>query len=401
MTTVAIVCEYNPFHNGHKYHIDRIREDFGPDTTVIAVMSGNFTQRGECAIADKGLRAKCAVLGGANLVLELPFPFSAASAELFASAAVSIIDSLGTVDYISFGSEAGELEPLLRVASAMQTEEYERAVARLSDDPTLRSLGYPAICAEALSSLGESELDFTPNNILALEYIKALSKRSSSIRLHTVKRMGAGYNDLFSPSTELQSATAIREAVLAKNISALEYTPNSTKKCILDAIADGSFPCDGERLGAAIISSLRISPSRQDVEPHDCGGGLYNRLRAKSLEANTLSGLVRLSQTKKYTAARIRRAIWFSYLGVTSSSVSEAPLYTQLLALDTRGRQGLKEIKRCGTIPVLTKPADTDALSERALIQKALSDRADSVFQLTKPTPPSGAYALKYTPFVK
>ena len=124
---IGIVCEYNPFHNGHLYQIQKIREEFGSDTNIIALMSGNFVQRGGVAIADKGLRAKCAVLCGVNLVLELPFPFSMSSAEFFARSAVSIFNSLGCIDYISFGSELGDVVTLERTAELMLPSPHSRA----------------------------------------------------------------------------------------------------------------------------------------------------------------------------------------------------------------------------------------------------------------------------------
>ena len=170
---------------------------------------------------------------------------------------------------------------------------------------------------------------------------------------------------------------------------------------ILNSIAGGQFPCDMERLAVAVISNLRLSPADASGNIHDVNGGLYNRLRSASFKANTIKELVSLTETKKYTNARIYRAIWYSYLGVTSSDVKKAPEYTQLLAMDKQGRACLKEIGKRSSIPVLTKPSRLSVLSDKGRRQKALSDRADSVFQLTKPEPPSGSFSLTFTPFVK
>ena len=172
---IGIICEYNPFHNGHLYQIEKIREEFGEDANIVAVMSGNYVQRGGVAIADKSLRAKCAVLSGANLVLELPFPYSMSSAEYFAKSAVHILDSLGCVDYISFGSEAGDVAPL--TAQIMLSREFTETMERLSLDPEKRKLGHAALCEVALKAIaqdGENLASLTPNNILAIEYIKAV-----------------------------------------------------------------------------------------------------------------------------------------------------------------------------------------------------------------------------------
>ena len=163
----------------------------------------------------------------------------------------------------------------------------------------------------------------------------------------------------------------------------------------------GAFPCEMEKLSPAVISFFRINPSDASEDIHDAKGGLYNRLKSASLEANNISALVRLSETKKFTNARIMRAIWCSFFGVTSSDVRNTPEYTQILALDGIGRACLKETRGRTKIPILTKPSDTAALSEIGQKQKALANRADSVFHLTRPNAVSGSYSLTYTPFVK
>ena len=402
---VGIVCEYNPFHNGHLYQIKKIREQFGEDAVIVAIMSGNYVQRGGTSIADKGLRAKCAVLEGVNLVLELPFPYSMSSAELFAGSAVSILNDLGCVDVISFGSECGSIDALTRIADAMLTDEYiERLDSLLSSNDT-KGLGYPELCEMALGQIipnfDNTTLEFTPNNILAIEYIKALRVLKSRINPHTIKRVGSAYDENDIVLGDMQSATAIREAVLQKDISALEYIPEKSKKEYLNAIKDGQFPCDYEKLSSAIIASFRLNPSNGTCEIHDAKGGLYNRLRDISFETDSIEKLVCLAETKKFTRSRIRRAIFNAYLSVTSSQVKAAPLFTQVLAMDDHGRAILKEIGKQDRISVLTKPSAYSTLSPDALIQKELSDRADSVFQLTKPSFADGKGAIKFTPYVK
>ena len=164
MKTVAIISEYNPFHSGHKYQIDKIREKFGKDTAIVAVMSGNYTQRGEVAFFSKGARAKAAVLSGVNLVLELPFPFSSSSAEIFAKSGVKIAESIGA-DYLSFGSESGNLEELLSVADAMSSPEFSEVFAELGDN---KALGYPERLEKAYEKVSSSSFAFSSNNILSV-----------------------------------------------------------------------------------------------------------------------------------------------------------------------------------------------------------------------------------------
>ena len=401
---IGILCEYNPFHNGHLYHIEKVREDFGDDTNIIAVMSGNYVQRGGVAIADKGLRAKCAVESGVNLVLELPFPFSMSSAEYFARSSVHILDSLGCIDYISFGSESGSVEELIKIAKIMLSDEFDSLLKKLSSNNETKKLGHAALCElafKALVNTDEFAFSFTPNNILAIEYIKAIITSKSSIKVHTVKRTSNNFSDENIVPGRIQSATAIRNSIEQKDISALEFIPNITKNFILQAINSGDFPCDNERLSPAIITSLRLNSSAASEEVHDTAGGLYNRLRDISFKTNTLNSLICTAESKNFTKARIRRTLFYSLLGVTSSQFKEPAAYTQLLAMDSNGRAILKAIGKRSHFPILTKPSDLDKLPEDAKIQKMLSDKADSIFQMTKPIPKDGNEALRFTPYVK
>ncbi len=403
MKIVAIISEYNPFHTGHMYQIRKIRELFGEDTAIISVMSGNYVQRGDVAIADKIVRAECAVRGGANLVLEIPFPFSMSSAEFFAESGVKIANSLGIVDYLSFGSECGDVLNLCKISKNMMTQEFKSKLREALSSDGGRALGYATICESVYKSMYQlnDKFDFSsPNNILALEYIKALHKLKSDIKPHTIMRCGAEYSEENICNTEHQSASAIRKLMLDDLNSAINYVPKESSSALLSACFSGQAPCDAERISAAIISKLRLNPEPQVAGIHDAVGGLYNRLYNASYEANSITSLISSVETKKYTTARIRRAIWYSFFGVTSSNVKELPLYTQLLASDAIGRKILKEVKKRTDFPILTKPSSFERLSEAAKAQKGLADSADAIFQLTKPLPPSGGYALMTGPYI-
>ena len=400
---IGIICEYNPFHNGHLYQIEKIREEFGADTNVIAVMSGNYVQRGGVAIADKGIRAKCAVLSGVNLVLELPFPYSMSSAEYFARSAVHILTEIGCVDYISFGSESGSLDSLYATATLMLTDDYFKTLDELSKKENERKMGHAALCEAALLAISGSKptVSLTPNNILAIEYIKAVITLKSPLKLHTVKREFNSFSDEGFVPGNIQSATAIRKSISENDISALEFIPNITKNAFLEAISTGEFPCENERLSPAVIASLRLNLPSLFEDIHDTSGGLYNRLKDMSFKANSIESLICTAESKHFTKARIRRSLFYSLLGVTSSHFNELPAYTQLLAFDTFGRAMLKTIGKQSSFPVLTKPSDIDKLPVEALPQKELSDKADAIFQMTKPIPKDGNSALRFTPFVK
>lgn len=404
MSIAAIICEYNPFHNGHKYQIDTVREILGNDTAIIAIMSGNYTQRGEVALCDKIVRAKAAVLSGVNLVLELPFPYSMSSAEFFAESAVSLIERLGCVDYLAFGSECDSLEALKRYAEECSSESFKNKLIEFSSLDRFSDLGYPKLIEKVYKEIYGQDLSFDPslpNNILAVEYLKALYAGKSSIKPLSITRKGAGYNDGINKNTIFQSASAIRSLLAEEDHSAYNYIPNSAKETFLSAFREKLLPADAERISSAVISYFRLNPPSESRLFHDTLGGLYNRLHKLSFETNSISSLTSMTETKKYTRARIRRAIFNSFFGVTSSDLRTPPAFTQLLALDNIGRSILKGIPKSADLSIITKPADATGLSETALKQRELSLKADSVYRLCFEANVSGNATLTTSPFVK
>ena len=404
MKVAAIISEYNPFHLGHEYQVKKVLQMLGEDTAVIAIMSGNYTQRGEIAVADKTLRARAALECGVNLVLELPFPFCMSSAEFFAKSGVKIANEIGVVDYLAFGSESGDISEIYDIATAMISDEYTLTLEELTGSPEYKEYGYPELCQLALSRVygRENGRDFfTPNNILGIEYIKAIREIGSSITPITVKRCGSGYNDIINPMAEFQSATAIREELAANNLSALDYVPENARRIYLKAIGEGKMPADVTLLDFSVISSFRLNSPSDSVPIHDAAGGLYNRLCEISADATSISSLTSMTETRKYTKARIRRAIWNTFFGVTSSDVRALPCYTQVLAMDGIGRSILKRIKKMTDFPVITKPSSYRDYGEAVIRQKELSNRADSVYGLTLKNSNSGRFPLTFTPYVK
>ena len=401
MKTTGIICEYNPFHTGHAHQINEIKKK---GDAIVCLMSGHITERGEFAIADKYTRAACAIRGGADLVLELPFPYCSSSAEFFAKGGVYIANALGIVDYLVFGSECGNIRELSDIASIMLSSEYQLYLDSLKNSPDYRDAGYPELCEKALSDIYGKEFSrdfFSPNNILGIEYIKALKSLHSDIEALTIRREGAGYLDIIKPMAEFQSASAIREEIACKNLSALDFVPQNAKNIYIKAIDEGKMPSDISRLDLALISFFRLNSPKADLDIHDATGGLYNRLCEMSAEATSISNLTKRTETKKYTTARIRRAIWNSYFGVTSSDIRSMPSYTQVLAMDSTGRAALKRIKKVTDFPVITKPSSYKDMDERVVKQKEMSNKADSVFALTLKVANSGRFALTFTPYVK
>ncbi len=403
MKTVAIISEYNPFHNGHKYQIDKIRELLGEDTAIVAIMSGNFTQRGELAIADKTVRAKIAVLCGADLVVELPFPYSSSSAEFFARSGVKIATEIGA-DYLAFGSETGDIDSITKIADVMESDEFISALDKIKEDKSYASLGHAQMVELAYKQYSPEALNFDisgANNILALEYVKAIRFFGSNIIPITIKREGAGYNETkIDNNLAFQSATSIRAALYKEDDSASKYMPDIAFNELNLAKENGLAPSSIEALSPAIISALRLN-SASDIDIHDADDGLYNRLCTLSMKTKSISSLTALAETKKYTKARIRRAVLYSFFGVTSSIVKEYPRFTQVLAMNDTGRKVLKGIKKGTGFACITKPSDYLHFSDDVIAQKELANKADAIYALSLPGNIPGAFPLTFTPFVK
>ena len=392
MRTVAIVSEFNPFHNGHRYLVDSIRAEYGEDTCIIALMSGNYTQRGDVAIADKFTRAASAVLGGVDLVLEIPFPFSCSSAEFYAAAGVRIATGLGVVDTLAFGSESGNLGLLQRVASLLDSPDLQKEIGvAVKETP---SLGYPEIIENLLGKrLGTKDAAILrdPNNILAIEYLRANLHAEIPLTAFTVKRIG-GYHST-SLEGAFSSATALRKALLVGDEAAYEAMPSTSASPLREAFLAGTAPATLTRISPVFLSHLRVSlPAPGD----DLGHHLYDA----AIRAADFSEFTTLVATKRYTNAYIRRNVLHRYFGITSADLREAPAYTQILGLNGRGRVVLRRAARTSAIALLTKPADARSLTGTAARQAALSQRADLLYPLAMPHPVAGNTDILAAPFL-
>lgn len=331
MRLVGIVAEYNPFHAGHGFHIAQTRQALG-ECAVVAVMSGNFVQRGECAITDKWTRAAEALEGGADLVLELPTVWACASAEAFSLGAVAILQQVG-VGALCFGSESGDGAALIRAAQALDSPDYPRALRRYLDQ------GLPfARCRHlALQSLiGEQGAACLarPNDNLGVEYLRAARRLGFSPRILAVPRVGAGHDGGDHP--QYPSASHLREQIRA-----------------------GKLPMDnpaglGYNERGVLALLRRLSPEDFAALP-DCGEGLSNRLYRAVQQAVGLEELYGLVKTKRYAHARIRRAVLWACLGLRAEQRPPRPPYLRVLGANPRGVQILGGLETA--LPVITKPA--------------------------------------------
>lgn len=361
MDVIGVVCEYNPFHRGHEYHLMMSRRAAdGADTPVVCVMSGDFVQRGEPAMFSKFARAEAACLCGADLVVELPLPWTLSSAEGFARGAVGLLAALGATR-LSFGSETGETEPLETIAEALldpgMTDEIK---AELSRDA---SLSFASARQRALEKrLGElSEQIRFPNNILAVEYIKAIRTQQLDIRPMTVQRFGSGHD--MSGDNGPKSASELR-ALLAQGRDVSGHIPERALRIYRRETESGRGPYTMAEFESALLSRLRMLPPEAFGTLPDSADGMGKRLCAAVREEPTFNAILASAKSKRYALARIRRMCMCAALGVREGMNAGTPPYARVLAANARGRELLKTAGESGRIPVVTKPAAVRGLSK-------------------------------------
>lgn len=384
---IAVISEYNPFHLGHAVQFSLIRERFGSDCVILSVMSGDYVQRGGVAVLPKYLRAEAAAANGADLILELPFPWSQSGAEYFASAAVSLICSLGIADILCFGSESGSLSELSQTADRLSSDIYvhalDQAVAASSDGGSssirLREKVY--------RELFGGGFPVTPNDILAVEYLRALKKQSGKVPMPFTYRRGDDY-----------SATAARTAFSDGDFDLLSsLVPEKT----LETAKIQKFPADLSRIGNVLLGLLRTNSFRGgQTDIAECSGGVLEKIYAAAQESADFDELIERCSLRQFTDARVRRMIVNAALGVTREQVAGKPLYTVLLAANGKGRQLLSSIRRTAEIAIVTKPADTDKLSPEAKKQAEFSRYASGIAAPAFPKPVSPADLIREKPII-
>lgn len=373
MKTIGIVAEYNPFHAGHAWHIQESRRLFSEETAVVAVMSGNWVQRGECAVTDKWTRAGMALAGGADLVLELPTVWATASAEGFARGAVSILAATGVVDVLSFGSERGEIAPLRELARFLNSPDFSSALRRELEPKKSFAQSRRQAAERVLGPEAAALLDF-PNNNLGVEYLRFLPPEMEAV---TVPRRGSGH-DSGTEDDGFPSASLLRRRLRAGEVT-------------------GDFPCqslpwageaaDMKWVERAVLARLRSMTRSEGEALPDGGDGLAARLLSAAREAASLEELYSLTKTRTYVHARVRRLTLCAFLGLRREDVPPAPPYIRVLGFNSRGRELLKKMNRTAALPFFVKPAHSRRLSPQAQALFALEGRFTDLFALCFPTP--------------
>lgn len=370
-------------HRGHKYMIGELRR--AGVGTVVCLMSGSFVQRGDTAVTDKYDRAAAAVRSGADLVLELPFPWSCASAAYFAAAGVHILSALG-VGNIAFGSESAELSRLRAAADAADADEGYA--------PDASQGSAAAYFARIEGALGDGER-LPPNDILGVEYIRAARRLGTATEFIVIKRAGAGFHDT-DASAALPSATAMRAAILRGELP--EGLTEASAEILRAAIAAGRAPATLGALGTAALWRFR-SGGAELGRYAECGGGVSGRLVRAAAESGNLADMLTAAATKKYTSARLRRAVIFALAGVMKADLDALPSYTTVLASNARGRSFLAAARKKAGITVLTRPsAALRVEGDAARRQTELLLASEGLYSLALPVPcPAGSF-LRQTP---
>lgn len=411
MKVVGLITEYNPFHNGHKYHIEEAKKLTGADY-VIAIMSGNFVQRGTPAAIDKYSRTLMALKNGVDLVLELPVCYATGSAEFFAHGAVSVLDKLGIVDYLCFGSECGDIG-LLAKAADLLVNTPDTFEAQLKDY-LKNGLTYPAARMKALTNSlqgnflqGEGSSDALllsqvlaePNNILGIEYMKALHHLSSKIKPATIQRISAHYHEKelsepgtsskgarqLSPAPVISSATAIRSAITSFSNSPdnpFTTVDNSVPEDVSEFLRENyhkSYPISEEDFAQIIKYKLIHEDCEALATYQDITKDLAERIKKLPDLNMDIASLTQHIKTKNMTLTRINRALIHVLLNIKSASVkeyvaSDYTFYARVLGIRKESSTLLREIRKLGRIPVITKVSDASDLLDAAGLQMLSED---------------------------
>lgn len=373
MAAAGIICEFDPFHLGHAALLRRIRARLGKETAIVCLMSGNYVQRGAPARFDKYARARAAVDCGANLTLELPLICAVSSAEGFAGGGVTVLDRLGVVDTLCFGSESGNLRALQNVAAALLGKDYDPILRRL-----LKEGGSYAACRQqAARALTGADADClsTPNDNLGVEYCKALLRRGSEIQPLAFQRPGSYHDE--RPDPENPSASAVRR-LMEEEKDWKPYVPAPAAAVFANAPRYSLKA--GER---AMLAILRSMPDGEFAALPGSAEGLENKLRRACREQPTVADILSAVKSKRYAHARLRRTLLCAYLGLTAADLEREPPYVRVLAFDGEGRAILRRAKNRGGIPIVNageKPPDGDyyALERRAAGLYALFAEGES-----------------------
>ncbi len=392
MRLAGIIAEYNPFHRGHAHHLLETRRQGA--SHVVVVMSGNFVQRGEPACFPKWVRAQIALQHGADLVVELPTPFATAAAPDFAFAAVDLMKKL-SIDTLSFGSECGDTTQLWSLLEACQTAEAHPAF----QVALAKGLGHPTARHQTLIQLfggSVAEAVRSPNNLLAIEYLRAMRLQAVAFDVMTVARIGTAH-DAPSPQGSFASASFLRTLLKDGSLSALApYLPEGSVPLLQEAVDKGQGPVFSQHLDRLLLSNLRMTTSTQLSCIDGMGKeGLEHRILKEMATCTSFEECVDRVSGKRYTKARVRRVLLHFLLGLQSDQFGKTADYLHVLGMNERGKEILKGLRH-GDTPVSPKFADLATGSDLATFEARCTDLYGSVTPTIQPA--GWAYRARIVP---
>lgn len=364
MTFCAVICEYNPFHNGHRYQLEEIRKRSGCDK-ILCLMSGNFTQRGDMAVLNKYTRARHAAENGADVVLELPAAFAVSPAELFAAGAVHILASLPCVTTLAFGCESGVKEDFLRAAKATLSEDkqFKAALKENMKDGTSYVKARTKTVLALNTDIDEALLT-SPNNILGTEYTRAILSQNGRMDILPVPRVGGGYADT-APLKNFSSATALRACMADGSKKAVKALKGNVPASVFPDLAK----CREYPYKQAAVCALLAAETEEVIKCPDCSEGLENRLRAMAKSNPHYDELLAKVVSKRYTLSRLKRILLQNFLKITRQDVRAylaAPLYCKVLAVKKSGAEEIFGELSKGVYPLLTRKSAYGSLKKEA-----------------------------------
>lgn len=366
MLIAGIIAEYNPFHNGHAALVEKARA--AGATYIVAVMSGNFVQRGEPALFHHSVRAKAALMNGVDLVLQLPAPYAVSGAQSFARAGVEILDGIGC-DWLVFGSECGDAEKISETAKAIYGDEIKPLLA----DELKKGVSFATAREAALRSINPEYADIiqSPNNILGVEYAAAIQRINSKMKPVTFERIGAGHDSADS-SGNIASASLVREMILSGG-EWQNFVPNAK------AYANCKT-ADIKYIERAILYKMRTVSAEELAKSPDVSEGIENRIISAAQEAKSLDELYALAKTKRYSHARIRRIIINNFLGITAEDTNTPVPYIRVTGFNGRGAELIRNAQ--SRLPLITKAADVASLGSDAQRIFSAECRAGDIYAL-------------------
>lgn len=362
MSVIGIVCEFNPFHNGHKHLIDSVKKQ---GDVVVCVMSGNYVQRGEPAIFPKDVRVMSALKNGVDIVLELPFVYATASAEYFAKNAVKILDSFGC-NKIAFGTEGATVNDLQKIVDILLNEDFSNKVKEYLET----GVNYPSARESALKDYGCNFDVSTPNNILAVEYLKSIRELNSNIQAVAINRIGAGYNDDCAVDN-IASATYLRNLINEK-ASFEKYVPSNTCDLYNECLENGNV-LSLKKYETALLSLLRTNKFSNLSEIANMAEGLENRIIDSIKTGKSTVEIYDKAKTKRYTHSRIRRAVLCLAFNVTTNDLEISVPYCRMLGFNKNSSESLGKLALNCKLPYVVSYND---------ITKLKNKNANRIFEL-------------------